>query len=113
MTDAQIATEKRRRAHNLVERHRREAINKGFVELEALLSSSDIARKLLEESRVKGGEDDEDVEISTSSKRGKRSKKNSKKTSGGGMCKETILQSAIGTLQQVSIPSLCPPSAHC
>ncbi|KAJ9103946.1 hypothetical protein QFC21_002409 [Naganishia friedmannii] len=99
MTDAQIATEKRRRAHNLVERHRREAINKGFVELEALLSSSDIARKLLEESRIKGGEDDEDGEIATSSRRGKRSKKNTKKTSGGGMCKETILQSAIGTLQ--------------
>ncbi|KAJ9120121.1 hypothetical protein QFC22_003019 [Naganishia vaughanmartiniae] len=100
MTDAQIATEKRRRAHNLVERHRREAINKGFVELEALLSSSDIARKLLDESRIKGGEDDEDVDISTSSRRGKRSKKNTKKTSGGGMCKETILQSAIGTLQE-------------
>ncbi|KAJ9091048.1 hypothetical protein QFC19_009285 [Naganishia cerealis] len=107
MTDAQIAAEKRRRAHNLVERHRREAINKGFVELEGLLSSSDIARKFLEESRIKGGEDDEDVDLATSSRRGKKSKKNTKKTSGGGMCKETILQSAIVTLQQVSTVSCC------
>ncbi|KAJ9123591.1 hypothetical protein QFC24_003807 [Naganishia onofrii] len=114
MTDAQIATEKRRRAHNLVERHRREAINKGFVELEALLSSSDIARKLLEESRIRGGEDDEDAEIATSSRRGKRSKKNAKKTSGGGMCKETILQSAIGTLHIINQlrnqPSMVTPT---
>ena len=92
MTDAQIATEKRRRAHNLVERHRREAINKGFVELEALLSSSDTARRLIQEAKMRDGGDDDD-DMPTSAKKGKKSKKNNKKTSGGGMCKETILQS--------------------
>ncbi|GHJ84033.1 hypothetical protein NliqN6_0435 [Naganishia liquefaciens] len=99
MTDAQIATEKRRRAHNLVERHRREAINKGFVELEALLSSSDTARRLIQEAKIRDGVDDED-DMPTSGKKSKKSKKNNKKTSGGGMCKETILQSALALLQE-------------
>jgi hypothetical protein len=98
MTDAQIAAEKRRRAHNLVERHRREAINRGFVELEALLGSSDTARRLISEAKNKGGEDDDD-DMPPSAKKGKKSKKSNKKTSGGGMCKETILQSALALLQ--------------
>lgn len=98
MTDTQIAAEKRRRAHNLVERHRREAINRGFVDLEALLSSSDTARRLIGEAKNRGGDQDEE-EMPTSAKKGRKSKKNNKKTSGGGMCKETILQSALGLLQ--------------
>jgi hypothetical protein len=97
MTDTQIAAEKRRRAHNLVERHRREAINKGFVELEALLSSSDTARRLINEAKMRDGVDEDDDMPTT--KKGKKSKKNNKKTSGGGMCKETILQSALALLQ--------------
>lgn len=98
MTDAQIAAEKRRRAHNLVERHRREAINRGFVDLEALLSSSDTARRLNGEAKIRGGDQEED-DMPTSAKKGKKSKKNNKKTSGGGMCKETILQTALALIQ--------------